>query len=220
MSEQCLVIGHKGTLPGNTRESLQRAIDLGVDMIELDIRVSKDGVPLIWHDKDIKNFLIKDTSVRQLKTVAPDTITLSEALAICGNMPILLDVKPHVDCKPIFTILKSLPEEQLANYKVTSFSPRILRKFLKEMPEIPRFVLERWSGIKAGYHARRAKTTNVIMRKSALWSLYIRAVTKRGYTVYTYTLNNPKTANRWIRAGLSGVITDYPERFVKQPDNA
>lgn len=220
MSEQCLVIGHKGTTPGNTKDSFTKAIALGVDAIEFDIRVSKDAVPVVWHDKDVKNFVIKDTSLRQLKTVMPDLLTLSDALLICGDTPLLLDIKPHVDCKPIFTILKSLPEEQLNRYKVASSSPKILRKFLKELPGMPRFVLEKWSGVSANYKCRRAKTTNIIMAKRGLWVFYIRTVTKHGYTLYTYTLNSPRVANRWIRAGLSGIVTDYPDKFIKHSEDA
>ncbi|MGB4758769.1 MAG: glycerophosphodiester phosphodiesterase [Candidatus Saccharimonadales bacterium] len=221
MSEQCLVIGHRGTDLGNSKDAFSKAINMGVDAIEMDVRVTKDGVPVIAHDEDIKNFPVKSTSLRQLRTVEPNLLTLAEALEHCSGTPLIIEIKPHVDVRPIFTVLKSLPESKLQQYKIASFDPRVLKKFLKEMPELPRFVLEKWSGVHAGYKCRRAKTTNVIMAKRGLWGFYIRAVTKRGYTLYTYTLDNPKKANRWIRAGLSGIITDHPERFIRHPgDNA
>jgi glycerophosphoryl diester phosphodiesterase len=217
---QCLVIGHRGTNLGNNKIAFQKAIALGVDAIEFDVRVSKDGIPIIHHDKDVKNFIIKDTSLRQIRTVKPDILTLTEALDICKDIPVIIEVKPHVDCKPIFTILKSLPNERTATCQVASYDVRVLRKFLKELPEMPRFVLEKWSGVHASYKCHRAKTTNIIMAKRGLWVFYIRTVTKRGYTLYTYTLNSPRVANRWIRAGLSGIVTDYPDKFIKHSEDA
>lgn len=219
---KCLIIGHKGVKPGNTADSFKKAVELGVNMIELDVRVTKDGVPIIVHDKDIKNFLIKDTSLRQLKTIESDILTLIEAIALCGEVPLLIDVKPRVDCKPILTVLKSLPAEMIKGYQIASSDRRVLKKFLKEMPELGRVVSESWSGVRAAYKARSVKTKYLSMRSSCLWSYYIRAITKPGrdYVLYAYTLNSPKKANRWIKAGLGGIITDYPDKFIKTNNDA
>ncbi len=56
MSKKPLVIGHRGnssSAPANTIESIRQAIELGVDMIELDVRMSKDGVPILIHNDTV-----------------------------------------------------------------------------------------------------------------------------------------------------------------------
>lgn len=48
-----IVLGHRGwraSYPENTMLSFQKALNLGVDMIEMDVRMSSDGVPVIIHD--------------------------------------------------------------------------------------------------------------------------------------------------------------------------
>ena len=217
MSERSYkIIGHrgaKGLAPENTKASFEKAIQLTVDMIELDVRVTKDGIPIITHDPELKNYIIKDTSLRQLKTIHPELLTLAEALAITGSTPLMIEVKSHVDCQPILEIIKQVDPTLLATYQIASFDPKVLKKFMKEVPELTRVVIEKWSGVRAGIRARKLHTKHITMRSSALWSYYIRAVTKRGVILNSYTLNNQKKANRFIRAGLNGVITDFPDRF-------
>ena len=51
-----LKIGHrgaKGYAPENTLASFEKALELGVDMIELDVQNSKDFIPMVIHDKTI-----------------------------------------------------------------------------------------------------------------------------------------------------------------------
>lgn len=51
--ENVIVLGHRGyraRYPENTMLSFQKALELGVDMIEMDVRLSSDGVPVVIHD--------------------------------------------------------------------------------------------------------------------------------------------------------------------------
>lgn len=51
--ENIIVLGHRGIrakYPENTMLSFRKAKEIGVDMIEMDVRLSKDGVPVIIHD--------------------------------------------------------------------------------------------------------------------------------------------------------------------------
>lgn len=48
-----LKIGHRGAVahaPENTIISFQRAVELGADMVECDVRLTKDGHPVVIHD--------------------------------------------------------------------------------------------------------------------------------------------------------------------------
>jgi glycerophosphoryl diester phosphodiesterase len=59
MSARCkpLIIAHRGAsavAPENTLAAFQRAIDDGADGLEFDVRITKDGVPIVFHDSTIK----------------------------------------------------------------------------------------------------------------------------------------------------------------------
>jgi glycerophosphoryl diester phosphodiesterase len=70
-----LVIAHQGgdgLWPGNTMYAFQQAVDLGVDAIEVDVRVSEDGVLVLMHDERVNHTtdgsgLIEDLSLDELK---------------------------------------------------------------------------------------------------------------------------------------------------------
>jgi glycerophosphoryl diester phosphodiesterase len=50
------IIGHRGACgyaPENTLESIRTAADLGIKWVELDVKLTKDGVPVIFHDETL-----------------------------------------------------------------------------------------------------------------------------------------------------------------------
>ena len=50
------VIGHRGAkayAPENTLESIETAASLGVQWVELDVKLTRDGVPIIFHDEEL-----------------------------------------------------------------------------------------------------------------------------------------------------------------------
>jgi glycerophosphoryl diester phosphodiesterase len=77
-----LKIGHrgaKGHVAENTLASFQKAIDLGVDMIELDIQLSLDKVPMVIHDTTIDRTtssvgLVTDYSAKELQKLGIPTL--------------------------------------------------------------------------------------------------------------------------------------------------
>ncbi|HAM52790.1 MAG TPA: hypothetical protein DCP92_19620, partial [Nitrospiraceae bacterium] len=99
-----LKVGHRGAKSyeiENTLESFLRAIDLGVNALELDVRKSKDGKLIISHDDNLKKVYDEDihvgeASLEELKRVTKNRIaTLDEALhAIDGKVDrILVELK-------------------------------------------------------------------------------------------------------------------------------
>lgn len=70
------VLGHRGIcakFPENTLPSFEAAIDLGVDLIEFDVNITKDGIPVVIHDTSIDrtsdhNGLVRDYTLSELKT--------------------------------------------------------------------------------------------------------------------------------------------------------
>lgn len=96
--------GYKDKSVENTKEGFIKAIEENLDYIELDIRKSKDNVPIVFHDKNLSRMLsekrgkIKDYSLKQLKTFeykdGQKIQTLEEVLSILnGKIKIIVDIK-------------------------------------------------------------------------------------------------------------------------------
>ena len=96
------VVGHGGAgdfFPGNSRGSMQKAIDLGVDRIEIDILATADGDLVLVHDDTVEIDPGVRQKVRRLPTEhvrgrVDDLLTLDEFFDLIGpSMPVLLDLK-------------------------------------------------------------------------------------------------------------------------------
>ena len=96
--------GYKDKETENTKASFIKAINENLDYIELDIRKTKDNVPIVFHDKRLKRLVnkergkVKNYSIDELKTFkyqdGQKILTLSEILPIIkGKIKIILDLK-------------------------------------------------------------------------------------------------------------------------------
>lgn len=236
------IIGHRGArglAPENTLESLRKALQYNVDELEFDLRVTKDGVVVLHHDPYITDpsggrTLISQYSYSELLTRKSNMPTFEEVLNSIGHpVPLYIEVKPGEPTKPIIKIIK----KYLANgwkaeyFRLGSYSQKILRELHASLPEIQKIVIEDWSSIRAVWRARQVNTKRLSMLEYWLWSGIIASLTHRGYEVYSFPptnadkerryakigltgfTNNPKKLNKWIKRGLAGVVTDFPNRF-------
>lgn len=219
-----LIIGHRGArglAPENTRLSLAKSLEYGVDMIEIDARVTKDGIAVAHHDSRLTDptgvsLRISDYTLAELRQHKADLLRLDDALAfVHGRLPIILEVKPHEPLTPIVHDLRHAAANGWAmqDLFVASFDYAILREARRLLPETPLIVNEPWSGIRASFRAHRLRTKYMAMNAKWLWSGFIKVMSRSGYRLFAYTINDPGRARQWKRAGLSGIFTDYPDRF-------
>lgn len=219
------IIGHrgaKGLAPENTIASLQKALDHGVDEIEFDVRVTKDNLPVLLHDTEAHDaagnkLSVHHSTYEELKAHKPDLTTLDEAIKVFGGKkPLLIEVKPLENTKPIIKLMRSYlnngyrPEDFLLG----SFSQQTLLELHKGLPEVQKVIIERWSGIKASRRAAQVQTKRLNMKSLWLWSGFLSAMHRSGYQIAPYTMNNPAKTLKWQKY-LYAVITDYPDRFEK-----
>lgn len=213
------IIGHRGArglAPENTLVSLKKAIEHKADQIEIDVRVTKDGVPILQHDTKLadqsgNNLSIAGHTYESLKARKSDLATLAEALEfINGRVPIYVEVKKKVYIAPVVEVLSKYKHP----FMLASKSQKTLLELHQAMPKIAKLVIEPWSGVRAAYRAKQVDTNLLAMNQLFLWSGFISATNHRSYDLYAYTLNDPRKARRWAKHGLAGVITDFPDRFV------
>lgn len=219
------IVGHRGArglAPENTVASLRKGVEHNVDLVEFDVRVTKDGVPVLHHDATIKlngkKLVIANSNYEALRDLKDDLPTLEDALdAVNAKVPAYVEVKRNVDTEPVVMVLKKYIENIYGqgDLYIASKSQATLLALHKALPDVPTIVIEPWSGVRAGRRARQLNTKHIAMNQLWLWSGFIKAVSRSGNHLYAYTLNDPVKAKRWEKYGLYGVITDYPDRFQK-----
>jgi glycerophosphoryl diester phosphodiesterase len=219
------IIGHrgaKGLAPENTISGLKKGLEHGVDELEFDLRVTKDGVVILNHNPELTDASGSKLSIRnhtyaQLKAHKIDLATFEEILqAVSNTVPLLVEVKPNEPTEPIVTIIKKYLASgwKSENFLLGSFSQHTLLALHKELPEIEKVVIERWSGVKARVRANQVKTKRLNMKSLWLWRSFLAPMHKRGWQISPYTMNNPGKVKKWEKY-LYGVITDFPDRFEK-----
>jgi len=217
------IIGHrgaKGLAPENTLASMQAALDNNVDAIEFDVRVTRDNVPVVNHDADIvaaghAPLSIAGSTVAELRAAKPDLATLDEVFQFINQSVLLMvEIKSGAALPPIVAVLQHYLEQGYdpSKFWLGSKDFRSLQTLHKSFPSLNYIVIEPWSGVRAGWRARRLGTNRIAMNQRWLWSGFISMVAKRN-ELYAYPLNDPVKAARWAQHGLAGVITDYPDRF-------
>jgi len=100
------IYAHRGAshdYPEMTMAAYENAVKQGADGFECDLRLTKDGVAILWHDADLKrcadnDAVVADSNYSQLKAIYPQILALDEFLdfAIVENKSLLLETKHPV----------------------------------------------------------------------------------------------------------------------------
>lgn len=94
-------VAHRGApyrFRENTLDSLRTALDLGADAVEIDVRLTRDGVPVLLHDDTLKRLWEQERPLLSLSAAevrgltAGGVPTLAEALAATDGSRVMLDL--------------------------------------------------------------------------------------------------------------------------------
>ena len=222
--ESMRIIGHRGArglAPENTIASFLKAIEHGVDEIECDVRVTKDHIPVLTHDAHLTDasgnkVVIAQHTLTELLLHKADLTTLEAGLhAVKRSVPLVIEIKKNAELGPIFAVIQSYLNKGWTSGDIllASFQYPILQAAHKAFPNLTMVVNERWSGVRATARARHLGTKRLCMKQLWLWNGFIRGIARGGYELYPYTVNDPRKAARWAKAGIAGIVTDFPDRF-------
>src|SRR5687767_12756142 len=118
MTTRLTIVAHRGSsafAPENTLAAFQKALDLGVDVIETDVRPTRDGVLVLFHDDDLRRLTGHSQAIDELEFAELRGITvgtddqygpqsvprLSDLLSLDrGKSRVLLDLKVPPDLAP------------------------------------------------------------------------------------------------------------------------
>ncbi|MBI4780183.1 MAG: glycerophosphodiester phosphodiesterase [Oscillatoriophycideae cyanobacterium NC_groundwater_1537_Pr4_S-0.65um_50_18] len=114
------IIAHRGAkAKENTIAAFERAIALGADGVEFDVRSTQDQVLVVHHDPAVKGHLMREVTWRELQAIAPEIPTLQDTIACCqGHTFMDIELKEPGYEAAIVQQIQSLP---LNSFAITSF---------------------------------------------------------------------------------------------------
>ncbi|MDC1217570.1 glycerophosphodiester phosphodiesterase family protein [Flavobacteriaceae bacterium] len=223
-----LVIGHRGArghLAENTLPSIAKAIELGVDGIEIDIFKCASGELVVFHDQTLekltnsKGYIEQLTldSIRKIDVLNGFTIpTLEEVLdLINGRVFLNIELKGTQTALLTNEIILSYFERKewdLSKILISSFNWEELEIFYSVNSEVSIAILTEDDPLDAIPIAKQLNAVAINPEYLSLNTGNIDKIKKEGLKIFTWTVNDPQEIKDVITLGVDGIITDFPER--------
>jgi len=223
-----LVIGHRGACgyePENTLASFKKALDLGVDIIELDIYALKTGELVVIHDDMVDrttngNGYVVDFSMVTLRLLnagkGEKIPLLSEVLDLINTkVPINIELKGFGTAMPVADLIqvyKSKMGWSDNNFLVSSFDHTELAKFVRLMPSIRAGALILGIPIDYAAFAERLNLYSVICSVEFITPEFVNDAHSRKLKVFVFTVNEESVIKRMQSFNVDGVFSDYPDK--------
>ncbi|PCJ27437.1 MAG: hypothetical protein COA97_03995 [Flavobacteriales bacterium] len=247
-NKSIIITGHRGAgglAPENTLASIQLAIDLGVDRIEIDVQQTKDNVIIVLHDRTLRR---TTTGIGYVKTktyaeilkhsagykfnkyyIKEKVPTLDEVIQfINGRVELLIETKysfmyyPNIE-RHIINVIKSNDAKDWC--KVISFNDRALFRVHKLDNEIRtgKLFVGKYSNLPLswdkGVNIKPLKryhfVDEIIVKHIYATKKIIDRVHGMGKELHVWTVNDSKTIQDLVDRGVDGIITDYPNLLMK-----
>jgi len=222
------IYAHRGAshdFPEMTSLAYENAVKQGADGFECDLRLTKDGVAILWHDADLKrraenDAVVAETKLKKLKAIYPQILTLDEFLdfGISEKKSLLLETKHPV---PSHTQIEQVVVEKLdkeksrikkANIDITvmSFSWFAIEKikFLNKEISTTYLLHDYTPWFTARYSSAKSigPGINLLRKNPAL----AKRIKNTGRTLNVWTVNDASDIKLCHHLGVDNLITNRP----------
>ncbi len=206
---------HQTGVPENSRAAAEGAIAAGMG-IECDIQMSRDNVPLVFHDWELDRLTgaagstnahtADELEALSLLGTGQHPLRLETFLdAVSGRVPMLIEIKSKrgYDVERTCLYVSRLLKNYSGPHAVMSFDPRVARWFRRKSPETPCGLVMREDARGTTQRAWQrwlacwiAKPDFLAYHIAALPSRWVAARRANGLPVLTWTVNSPDTRAR------------------------
>lgn len=233
------IYAHRGAskyAPENTMPAFELAQKLGADGIELDLQLTKDQVPVIFHDENVRRTtngtgFIKDYTLKELKTLDAGyrfskhyqntrILSFEEFLDWFADTNLLLNAElktnvfdyPNIEERVLFLIEKYNVKKRTT---ISSFNHNTIKR-----------VRDLDSNINLGWLTKRAianidqflkqiGANQIHINKRLLFSKMIRTIINNQIPFRVYTVNQISFLKRSMQLNAEGIFTDIPDKMKK-----
>jgi len=238
-----LKIGHRGACgyePENTILSFKKAIELGVDFVELDVHLSKDRHLIVIHDYVLDKTTncqgkVSEKTLRQIKKCRTNKKnqqipTLQEVINfVKGKMKLNIEIK---GVKPAEEVAKLIKKNKLEKDVIVSSNHTKTLRVINAIIPSAKTSLEYYSTqTRFGEYLfvlaslamfpitkliilkklKRVKSDYVHLVYPFATKNFVSELHKKGYKVIVWVVNNPTLVNKMIEKKVDGIISNYPD---------
>ncbi|PKN87850.1 MAG: hypothetical protein CVU46_03035 [Chloroflexi bacterium HGW-Chloroflexi-8] len=226
--------GFSGKYPENTMLSFRKALELGVDAIELDVQLSKDGEVMIFHDEDLmrvtgENGLLMERTCSELQSLDASGSfrykyginfipTLTEYLEFTENIEILtfLELKnsmipyPHLEEKVKDVIYRYGQQKKIILFSANH--PSVIH-FGRLAPDVRiLFPFDNWI-YDYGAYCQKHGVSACMPYFHALTPEVVTEIKAHEVAIYPWIIDEPSDMVALLSLGVDGILTNFPDRL-------
>ncbi|NHJ21702.1 MAG: glycerophosphodiester phosphodiesterase [Candidatus Lokiarchaeota archaeon] len=228
MSKKIELVAHRGAsdqVPENTLRAFEKAIELGADYIEFDVRKTKDNELIIIHDpltlRTTKYLgFVNKMTLEKIKTlkikINQEIPTLRELIELSGNkIRLLCEVKVRGIAKLLLKILEEMSVTK--STLIISFKHDVLHRIQKLNNDIqvgylePRGLGWLFEPLFTKQIIKKAKLHKINLINIQKWYLkksMVERAHQNGIRVFTWTINSERQLKQALNKGVDGVLTN------------
>jgi glycerophosphoryl diester phosphodiesterase len=235
------IVAHRGVhteLAENTLPAFQRAIELGADAVELDVRLTRDLVPVVYHYFYLQESAGLDGTVfdytwDELQRAQSNDSAQSRRIpllrdvleAIGGRIGLEIEIKgPEPECVDIIAAVLGDYRHLWDSIELTSYEPALLLAMQERCPRLPTDLLfprsESW--MKPGvvthlaiHRGRLARARAVHLHPTQLSSQVVASIRSEGLELHAWDVNDLAALNLTYELGIPRICTDRLAQAVE-----
>lgn len=224
-----MIIGHRGAMgyeTENTLSSVQKALELGVDMIEIDVFKIESGEIVVFHDETVDRLSNGGGKIEEYNIFDLKQLTLEGG----HKIPMLQDVLQLIDHRvPLNIELKGAGTAERVQvitsyysgqqgwspnqFLISSFNWDELRAYRALDPGARIAVLTEGDPTEALAVAKELAAEAINPAYGKISPEKARAIHDAGFKINVWTVNEPKQYEELKAMGVDGIFTNYPDRM-------
>lgn len=227
---QPLVIGHRGSKYGveNTYGAIKKAQDNNADYAEIDVQLSKDGIPVVIHDANLSRLAFVDKKVSEMtakeleKVVVYEgnyqdkILTLDHLLKKLKNdkIKLLIELKADQDqtelSDQVIKVIEQNNFEKRAIYM--SLDYEVVAYLQDQRPEWWIGYCVYGSAGKIDASIWKLKIDFLAVEESKITVNFVDKANSNWIPIYVWSVDDKIKMKQYLDMGVSGIITNYPDR--------
>jgi len=227
--DKATITAHRGSAlkaPENTLSAIHQAVEDGADYVEIDVQLTADGVPVLWHDQDMARIFGKPERIGDVRYddihhldagswfgdhFAHERIaTLEQAVkATRGQARLFVDLKPNRNERALVTaVVQTLQENNAVEGTIIAAADWPSLELAKQMEP----------GLKTALLAQfvvgplwQDRYDILALRLNRATPAAVARAHKAGNELHVWTVNQPSDMARFLDMGVDNIITDRPD---------
>jgi glycerophosphoryl diester phosphodiesterase len=221
------IIAHRGASayePENTIRAIKRAIELGADMVEVDAHSTSDAHLVVIHDPTVDRTTngkgaVREKTLKEIKMLDAGKHekipTLQEVLIVSKNkIGVMIEVKGIGIEKMLVELLQT--EDAIERVIITSFMTDAIKKVKELDSRIQVGQIFSWKILNIARKALELRVSCMVPEYELVTEEMIRDLREQRISLFPWTVNARRAAERLIKLGVDGIVTNKPDLVAKK----